>query len=283
MIRLNDLSRKVSTALGIYRKEGIAGLASAVRDRIDLRLKLHAARKVTSVTLDGCTFELERVPNTPMKLALLQHEYERLERRAVLQHLNPDLPVIELGGCIGVVACITNRKLRDPQLHIVVEANPNAVPLLDRNRVQNRCEFEILNTAIAYGQSSVTFSPAADYCFNSLVHERGQAAVTVPATHLAGIVNRRGFESFTLICDIEGYEYELVLNELDVLRKADTIILETHARLIGEEKTAQLLRKLAETGLHVIDQDSYVVVMSRQGVTHSVLPKLGCQYAGVRL
>lgn len=263
MIRTSKFSRKVLTALRIFREEGIGGLASATIDRIDLWLKLFLARKITSVTLDGCTFPLDAVPNTPMKRALLQQEYEALERRAILQHLNPNLPVIELGGCIGVVACITNRRLVHPQSHVVVEANPNAVPLLDRNRTGNGCEFEILNTAIAYGQSSVTFFPAADYCFNSLVHERGEAAVTVPATHLGDIVKRRGFDAFTLICDIEGYEYELVLNELDVLKEADTIILETHARLIGEEKTAQLLSKLVETGLRIVDQDSYVVVMSR--------------------
>ena len=263
MSRTSKFPRKVSTALRIFRDDGIGGFASATIDRTDLWLNLFLARKITSVTLDGCTFELESVPNTPMKRALLQQDYEVLERRAVLRHLNPNLPVIELGGCIGVVACITNRRLVHPQLHVVVEANPNAVPLMDRNRVSNRCEFEILNAAIAYGQSSVTFFPAEDYCFNSLVHERGEAAVTVPATRLCDIVNQRGFDSFTLICDIEGYEYDLVLNEFDVLRKADTIILETHARLIGEEKTARLLSKLVENGLSVIDQDSYVVVMRR--------------------
>lgn len=263
MRRTGKLSRKVSTALRIFRDEGIGGFAAATADRTQLWFKLFSARKVTSVTLDGCTFELESVPNTPMKRALLEQDYEVLERRAVSRHLNPNLPVIELGGCIGVVACITNRRLVHPQLHLVVEANPNAVPLLDRNRVSNRCEFEILNAAIAYGQSSVTFFPSEDYCFNSLVHERGEAAVTVPATRLSDIVSKNGFDSFTLICDIEGFEYELVLNELDVLRKADTIILETHARLIGEEKTAHLLRKLVEIGLRVIDQDSYVVVMGR--------------------
>jgi FkbM family methyltransferase len=263
MSRTSKFPRKVSTALRIFRENGVGGFASATIDRTDLWLNLFLARKITSVTLDGCTFELESVPNTPMKRALLRQDYEVLERRAVLQHLNPNLPVIELGGCIGVVACITNRRLVHPQLHVVVEANPNAVPLLDRNRVSNRCEFEILNAAIAYGRSSVTFFPAEDYCFNSLVHERGEAAVTVPATSLGDIVNHRGFDSFTLICDIEGFEYELILNELDVLRKVDTIILETHARLIGEEKTAHLLSKLVETGLRVIDQDSYVIVMGR--------------------
>src|SRR6202011_2939129 len=112
--------------------------------------------------------------------------------------------------------------LRDPRLHIVVEANPNAIPLLDSNRVRNHCQFEIVNAAIAYGQTSITFIPATDFCFNSMVHGRGETAVTVPTTHLSTIVGQKRFDSFTLICDIEGFEFELVLNELELLRKADT-------------------------------------------------------------
>ena len=64
---------------------------------------------------------------------------------------------------------------------------------------------------------------------------------------LRDIVNERKFDSFSLICDIEGYEFDVVLNDAEVLRKASTIILETHARFI-EAKTAQLLTRLEDLG-----------------------------------
>ena len=51
------------------------------------------------------------------------------------------------------------------------------------------------------------------------------------------------------------------MNESDVLQRADTIILETHAQVIGEEKTAQLLDRLKEIGFRIVDQESLVVVM----------------------
>jgi FkbM family methyltransferase len=153
--------------------------------------------------------------------------------------------------------------LKDARAHVVLEANPEVIPLLEESRRSNRCEFEIVNAAITYGQSFATFSPSRDLWSNSLLPDGREATVTVPATRLSDIVNRKNFNSFTLICDIEGFEYELVLNETDVLQKADMIILETHARVIGEAKTAQLLDRLKEIGFRMIDQESIVVVMKR--------------------
>ena len=80
---------------------------------------------------------------------------------------------------------------------------------------------------------------------------------------LQEIVAERGYECFTLICDIEGHEYDLVCNEPGVLCKADTIILETHARLIGETRTQELLGKLTEMGFRSVDEESFVIVLKK--------------------
>jgi len=257
------LKRKLVTLFRVFQEGGVVAATTLLWQRIDLHVRLFASRRVESVTLDGCTFNLKQIPNSPMKLVLLGGEYESFERRAVLQYVDPAQPVIELGGCIGVVACITNRMLNDARSHVVVEANPEVVPLLEESRLSNRCEFEIVNAAITYGQPFATFSPSRDLWSNSISREDRGATVTVPATRLRDIVEGRNFNSFTLICDIEGYEYELVLNEADMLQKADTIILETHARVIGEAKTTQLLDRLKEIGFRMIDQESIVVVMKR--------------------
>ena len=49
----------------------------------------------------------------------------------IARSLRRDLPVVELGGSIGVVACVTNRLLKDRKAHLVVEANPLAIPHLE--------------------------------------------------------------------------------------------------------------------------------------------------------
>ena len=59
------------------------------------------------------------------------------------------------------------------------------------------------------------------------------------------------------------YEYELVQHEADVLDLADTIILETHARIIGEAKTLEMLDTLKQLGFRTVKRDSFVYVLSR--------------------
>jgi FkbM family methyltransferase len=261
------ITRTVLSLFRILRNEGMAGLFAKVRRKTRIWLVCFAARGVKSVTFDGCVFALDMIPNNAIKVSLLKQKYERFERHAVLQYIRPEYPVVELGACIGVVSCVTNRILKNPASHVVVEANPRVIPILENNRNSNHCEFEILNQALVYDLASVTFSPASDFRGTSLrenVHHSFEIpSVTVPTTGLGAIVTPRGYDRFTLICDIEGHEYELVNREPHILERVDTLILETHARLIGEAKHSEMMRKLAELGFRTIDQDSFVVVMRR--------------------
>ena len=258
----------ISAALQIFRDEGASALLAKVRRKADVWLRCFAARGIKSVTLDGCTFSLEMMPNNAMKISLLKKKYERFERHAVLQYVRPEYPVVELGACIGVVSCVTNRALKNPKCHVVVEANPNVIAILQDNRDRNQCEFEILNMAIAYDLPSITFSPANDFRGTSLRAHNSyeKPSVTVPTAQLGEIVEQRGYDCFTLVCDIEGHEYELVQREPHILNRVDTLILETHARLIGEDKNRAVLKKLAYLGFRTIDQDLFVVVMRRNAL-----------------
>lgn len=263
MLKPSDLKRILGTVKYLIRENGVRGAFSAIRDRIRLERQLLPFRKVKAVTLDGCTFDVTRLPNFSIKVALLNKTYEDFERRTVLQYARPELPVVELGACIGVVACITNKLLRNPKKHVVVEANPNVLSHLNDNRAANGCQFEVLNAAISYGQKSVTFTPSADFWGSSLEQKNGREQVTVETIRLGDIISSRNFESFTLICDIEGHEYGLMSHEADVLAKADTIILETHARMIGEPKTLEMLNSLKQLGFRTVNQDSCVYVLKR--------------------
>ena len=77
---------------------------------------------------------------------------------------------------MGVVACVTNRLLKNRTAHVVVEANPLVIPQLELNRTLNRCQFEIVNRAIAYGMESVTFRPSSNVCISSITAEGGRIA-----------------------------------------------------------------------------------------------------------
>ena len=253
------LKNSVSTAYRLFRDGGVRN----VYDYSWLRLRVLAGERRKQVTLDRCVFNLQDIADTGTRIELITKKYEAAERQAVTRYLRRDLPVIELGGSMGVVACVTNKLLQDPKAHVVVEANPLVIPQLQHNRQLNGCEFEIVNRAIAYGLSSVSFRPSTNMAGSSITRPGDAAPVTVEAVQLTDIVEQRGFQTFSLICDIEGLEYDLVCQESTVLTKADSIIMETHARYIGEDKLRLMMTKLEGAGFRIVEEIGFVVVLRK--------------------
>jgi FkbM family methyltransferase len=262
------LKRRLFKTKHLLQTEGPQAVIREIHNSLWLRLRLKAMAHKKTTELDGCTFNLATIPDSLTKLFLLDGRYELPERHAVKQHLRRDLPVIELGGALGVVACITNKLLTHPAAHVVVEANPLAIPPLTLNKEANHCAFEIVNRAIAYDVDAVTFSPTVDLASNSIDSDGTQLdgteqPVTVKAVQLAAIVAEHGFSRFSLVCDIEGKEYDLVCREIEVLRKADVIVMETHARIIGEEKNKDLIRKLTGIGFKIVEEEGFVITLQQ--------------------
>jgi FkbM family methyltransferase len=251
------LRKKVVTAYRLLREGGVKNFYDHSWLMWQIKTKGHKAE----VRLDRCIFNLDRITDFPTKVELIMNKYEAPERRAVGRYVRQDLPVVELGGSMGVVACVTNRLLKNPTAHVVVEANPLVIPQLEINRALNRCQFEIVNRAIAYEMESVTFRPSSNVCVSSITAAGDQSPVTVQTTRLSEIVRDRGFARFNLICDIEGLEYDMICREMDVLKNADTIILETHARFIGEDKCRLMMSKLEHIGFRIVKEIGFVVVL----------------------
>jgi FkbM family methyltransferase len=262
------LTRRLAKAKHLLQTEGPQAVVRELSSSLWLRLRLKAMANKKSAELDGCTFGLQTIPDSFTKLFLLDGRYELPERRAIKRHLKRDLPVIELGGALGVVACITNKLLAHPTDHVVVEANPLAIRQLTLNKASNHCEFEIVNCALAYGVDSVTFCPTVDLASNSIESDGSgldstEHSVTVPTIQLGRLVREHGFSRFSLVCDIEGKEYDLICHELEILKKADVIILETHARLIGEDKNKSMISRLTDVGFRIAEQDGFVITLQQ--------------------
>jgi FkbM family methyltransferase len=256
---LSMLKKKIKTAYMLFHKGGVKNVYDHSRLIWQIKTKAHKPE----VRLDACRFNLDRIADFPTKVELIMNKYEAPERRAVARYIRRHLPVVELGGSMGVVACVTNRFLKRPAAHVVVEANPLVIPQLELNRSLNRCQFEIVNRAIAYEMESVTFRPSSNVCVSSITTVGDQPPVTVQTIQLGDIVRDHGFTRFNLICDIEGLEYDLVRHEMDVVKNADTIILETHARFIGEDKCRLMMSELEHAGFRIVKEIGYVVILRR--------------------
>ena len=75
--------------------------------------------------VDGCTFAIpKRLTSVAYRSCFFDRSYEAEERELIRALVKPDDQVLELGACLGVVSCVTNKLLRDNTRHVVVEGNP---------------------------------------------------------------------------------------------------------------------------------------------------------------
>ena len=197
-----NVRQKLATARRLYRSEGMPGVAGIAIKKLGAwwrhgeywEVGRLVGQPSNTVRVDGCSFSMDSSAiSEEVKHMLLWGEYEKPERRALKQFLDPVLPVIEFGGCMGVVSCLANKKLQDPRKHVVVEANPSLLTLLGRNRDRNNCHFTVVHGAVAYGTDEVTFY-VDDNALASSAHRATQRSVRVPTITLRQIVEQFGFE-----------------------------------------------------------------------------------------
>jgi FkbM family methyltransferase len=200
------------------------------------------------VRMHGLRFSVDNpLISTRHKSTLFFGRYEVDEIELARRYLDPDLPLVELGGSIGVVACVTNRLLCRPDRHVVVEASPVLLPTLEANRTMNGCRFRVEHAAVAYNSDAIHF-PVDGHFLHGRIGGSDKTA-RVRAVTLGRLLDKYDFETINIVSDIEGAEIELVEREPDVLRgRVKTLVMEAHACYCGEDKVSAMLAALARLG-----------------------------------
>ncbi len=264
--------RKLSLARQKLQTKGFAGVLAHYPRRwlrhvqsYDLLWGAIVELRRNRVRIDGLKFNV-KIPGmtTAQKSRFLFDRYERPERILIKQFLDPNLPVVEFGANIGVISCIVNSRLRDRRQHVAVEANPLLIPVLAENRRANNCEFEIINSAVAYGANKVRFN-LSDDCLASSVQTVGSRTINIPTITLKHVIDSRGWRTCTLVCDIEGGETEFVEWESDVIREhVEKILMETHAKSVGKTAIDSMMARLTNIGFTVLFNRWSNVVLQRK-------------------
>lgn len=203
-----------------------------------------------TVAIDGCRFTLAApLVTNAMRARIVRGRYERSERELLSAWLNPNAPVIECGGGLGIVATLINRRLTRPEQHLVVEANPYLLPVIERQKRLNQAAFTTLNSAIDYsGRQLVSLSVDDDFISGRLGSER-TSVFTVPAVTLRALIEQRPWHGATLVCDIEGTETELVEHDTDVLARCfDMLFIEAHPEFRSREQLNTMFERLERAG-----------------------------------
>jgi FkbM family methyltransferase len=200
------------------------------------------------VTVPDHMFSIKRV--------LMKDGYELPERIMVERHLDPALPLIELGGSLGILSSLLARKLNAGTRYDIVEANSAIIDVCEQNAKSGSptCTVNIHNLAIAYGADEVSFH-ASENIHISKLSTNGN--VTVKAVTLSKLLTLAGSpEQYTLVMDIEGAEYDVFENDPQAFANCTLAIVETHPKAFAERQKSEddFLRLVSNVGLKVVDQ-----------------------------
>ncbi len=202
--------------------------------------------------IDGCNFSVPRDMTTiGWRGACCRAEgYEAAERELIKKFLLPDDRVVELGACLGVVACTTNKLLKNRAQHLVVEANPFLIPWLTKNRQANNAGF-IIEHCAAGVPSEVTFYVNPSLIMDGSTQQKNSVQIRLPSRSLKELDDRYGpFNA--LIMDVEGAEGVVLEEAQDLLSNYRLAVIEFHDSIIGEAKTAACRQILAKAGLKLV-------------------------------
>lgn len=177
--------------------------------------------------------------------------YETPECVLAQEYLPSNAHLLELGACIGVVSCVTNKKLEKSSQHVVVEGNEAIIPFLKANRDANNCKFKIENCIIS-SHSNVKFFINKSMVLSGMSRESGRE-IFCRGMGIHELEHKHAIIFDFLIMDIEGGEHGVVIQNIEYLSKnIRGIILETHPDILGEEKIQEYESALTSAGFKKI-------------------------------
>jgi FkbM family methyltransferase len=236
------------------------------------RVRAHLRAHGPVFNFHGLSVRVPEGVDIALANALIKSKYEREEAAFVRAYLPSSVPVIELGGSIGVVAALIGDRLEHGIPHLIVEANPNLCGICLENASQRgaRTATEVLNAALSYEGPEVSFTVSGNEHISRLSSIRkpikGGRTITVASVTLAELHAGLGApEGYSLVCDIEGGETAMVEHDAETLAKAGLILLETHPAYYagGEGEAAELCARILALGFYETARDGNVLVFTR--------------------
>lgn len=234
---------------------------------------LYERRNGPNYVLDGTRFRIPAGAPLLARKALRRGFYEAPERAMIAKWLPKDLPVIELGGSYGIVSHAIRRHLTPGTPLLVVEANPDLLPFCRENAALagSADTTRVIGAALAYGAETVRFLVTASVHTSHItdsdaVNGQGQV-IAVPARSLANLLQTAAVVGdFSLVCDIEGAEFDLLQNDVDALQRCALMVMEIHPASFMDRASSitEFRRMLEAAGFEIIDHDALVIVAKRR-------------------
>ena len=161
--------------------------------------------------------------------SLFFNMYESCEIRFIQKYLNRNIESIEIGSSIGVtgsmIGSISSERI------ILIEDNNTLIPILKQNANANIDNYEIVNAVIDYSDKrEKTLFRIGETNISGQLSENNISSknIEIPITTLSIIKSQYKIDKYNLICDIEGAEVGLFIEENSIFNDCDVLIIELH-------------------------------------------------------
>ena len=177
------------------------------------------------------------------------------EKTLVDEYLPTNKPVIEFGGGIGYISSYVNKKLDDGITQIVVEPNPRNISCNKRTKDLNNCDYKLLEGAYS-ADNTVEFSISPKFSMGSADRNMSDNQIEVKGFNLSQICQECDLENFVLISDMEGGEFRLIDEEIEMMAElVPFAIIEFHP--FDEYNEEEYVNKLVSAGFEELNEISH--------------------------
>jgi len=233
--------------LNVFRKD----YASAARNITNLVcsrvLSYFQVWKGSIITVNGVRLKIDRRLSPLMASILRSGHHSMPEIAMVLEDLEKDDVVMELGGGVGYTSTRVAKKIGSDRVY-TFEANPELRSLMEENFRLNDVRPTAETCMMGHKAGSAEFTVARHFWSSTNVPGfTAGRTIQVPVLSLNEKI--REINPTFLYMDIEGGEREL-FDGLDY-HHITKIMLETHPHIIGDEETNRVLTQIQKAGFEI--------------------------------
>jgi FkbM family methyltransferase len=202
----------------------------------------HNVLRSKTVSLDGILLHVtaEYLPRDVAN-TIKRGTYEFAERHLVKEFVERNDRIVEIGTGVGAVALLA-AKIAGEGSVTCYEANPSLQKVIKANQELNKLYPRLVGFPVTSDGRQIEFC-VMDNILSSSVFDRGGKPTTLSSLQFSDILLEE--KPTTVIMDVEGLEVELLAGDLPGVRK---IIVETHAKIVGDEETRKMLDSLKAAG-----------------------------------
>jgi len=189
--------------------------------------------------------------------SFILEKYEDSEKKLIDKYLDKNDTVLELGGCIGVISNIINRKLVDKSSHLVLEIDNLKYNYLLENKELNKAGYKLINGVLS-DKKNLYYEKSTNFLGGKLIEQKNDSPIK--SYSLKYLERQFGLIFNTLIMDIEGGEVELI-KEIR-LNSFNKLIFEIHFDR-SSNKYISIKKELTKNNFKLTDSDGKVEYWQR--------------------